>query len=91
MILVANINIELYTAKVILKLFICIFQRRFFERLILTFIYLAILSVAIYLRPASELLVYTEPKDAVSYVQESTFIMLFLEFLGLYHVISELC
>lgn len=46
-------------------------KRRFFMMLIVTSIYLALISVAIYLRPAEELLSYTEPKDAIRFTCES--------------------
>ena len=48
-------------------LFWFFFQKRFIQRLILTFIHLSMISLAIYLRPADDLLKYKSAKDGVSY------------------------
>lgn len=45
-------------------------RKRFIQRLVLTFVHLCFISVAIYLRPASDLLAYTGASDAVRFTAE---------------------
>ncbi|KAK3610627.1 hypothetical protein CHS0354_009090 [Potamilus streckersoni] len=45
-------------------------RRRFFERLVIALIHLALISVVVYLRKSKDLLVYTQAEDAVRFTAE---------------------
>ncbi|XP_060075724.1 transient receptor potential cation channel subfamily V member 5-like [Ylistrum balloti] len=45
-------------------------RRRFFQRLVLAFVHLALISGAVYTRPSTDFLAYNEPKDAARFVCE---------------------
>ncbi|XP_045165814.2 transient receptor potential cation channel subfamily V member 5-like isoform X2 [Mercenaria mercenaria] len=56
-------------------------RKRFIQRLILTFIHLSMISVAIYLRPASDLLTYNSASDGVRFAAEIIVCLMCLAYL----------
>ncbi|OWF42778.1 Transient receptor potential cation channel subfamily V member 6 [Mizuhopecten yessoensis] len=45
-------------------------RKRFFQRLVLAFVHLILISGAVYTRPSKDFLVYNEPKDAIRFTCE---------------------